>query len=77
MQFAPALAVLALAAAAVAVPTLELRSLPTSTVTCGSTKYSVSAISAAITQGDGYYNEGTTVGMHARTQPSAPALTPV
>jgi hypothetical protein len=52
------LAAVAAGAHALATP----RSLPTGTVTCGSDKYSVSAISAAISQGYKYYQSGQTVG---------------
>jgi hypothetical protein len=57
---------LSLAAIAVATTALALvtpRSLPTSTVTCGSDKYSVSQISSAISKGYAYLEEGKTIGM--------------
>jgi hypothetical protein len=46
---------------AAAVP-LEERALPSGTVTCGSNKYSVSQVSAAVSQGYKYKSAGTTVG---------------
>jgi hypothetical protein len=58
------LALLTLATATLttlAVPMQE-RSLPTGTVTCGSDKYSPSAISAAITKGQSLYTAGKTLG---------------
>lgn len=50
------------ASAAVAAPH-ESRSLPTGTVTCGSDRYSVSAIEAAINAGVDDMNEGNFPGM--------------
>jgi hypothetical protein len=42
-------------------------SLPTGTVTCGSHKFSVSSVSAAVAQGYKYYKAGSTVGMYNDT----------
>jgi hypothetical protein len=72
MQFTRALFVLAAVASstlALVLPapldlSLSPLSLPTGTVTCGSHKFSVSSVSAAVAQGYKYYKAGSTVGMY-------------
>jgi hypothetical protein len=68
MQLVSVVTFLVAVTTAIAAPPLQNRSLPTGTVTCGSDKYSVSAISAAITQGYKYYQQGSTVGVYSTCQ---------
>jgi hypothetical protein len=67
MHFTSALFVLAATAGAFAIPAgndLDARALPSGTVTCGSHKFSVSQVSAAVAQGYKYYKAGSTVGKY-------------
>jgi hypothetical protein len=62
---ASAFLVVSALAAALPAPELDARALPSGTVTCGSHKYSVSQVSAAVSQGYKYHQNGQTVGSNS------------